>query len=68
MKIEISDKELTAIKAAAHCLLYSREAKRGGIYVENIHDENSRQISFNEAIEVIYNLLDSVEMVIDHGC
>ncbi len=59
MKVDISEKELTAIMAAEFTLRKSREVKNGGIYVENVHDiEHCRRIAFYEADAVLNNFID----------
>jgi len=60
MIIEITDKEFTAIMAAAYTLRNSREAKHAANFVESIHNPNSRRISFYEAVNVLYGLIDRV--------
>lgn len=60
MIIEITDKELTAIMAAGFTLTHSKEVRRGGIFVENICNSNSRRISFYEAVDVLYGFIDKV--------
>lgn len=61
MKIELSEKEITAIMAAEFTLRKSREIKSGGTYVEDIHDmENCRRISFYEAEQVLCELIDKI--------
>lgn len=58
--VEISEKELVALMASAFALRNSKELKHGGMYVENFYDENSRRISFQEALDVLYNFIDRI--------
>ena len=59
--VAMSDKELTAIMAAAYTLRLSKEARRGGRFLENLSDiENCRKIHFAEAIEVVYDFIARV--------
>lgn len=61
MLVEIKEKELTAIMAAAFVLRKSREAKNGGTFVENIHEiDTCRRISFYEASGVLDEFIDGV--------
>lgn len=59
--IDLSEKEITAIMASHFVLRKSREIKYDGEYVENIRDyQNSRKISFSEANEILFELLDKI--------
>lgn len=59
--IKLSEKEINALLAAEFVLRKSREVRYGGTYVEHIKDyEHSRKIPFEEANEVLSELLDRV--------
>ena len=61
--IELTEKELLAIKAEHYLARNNSRLKHGGIYVENIHDyENCGKIPFVEAVEVVENLLYKTEL------
>ena len=58
MNVEITEKTLTALLASQYVLIRSKQLEYDGRFIENIHNaENSRQIRFTEAYEVIEKLL-----------
>ena len=61
--IELTEKELLAIKAEHYLACNNSRLKHGGTYVEDINDyENCGKISFVEAVEIVENLLYRTEM------
>lgn len=58
MNVEITEKDIDALLASQYVLIRSKQLKCDGRFIENIHNaENSRQIRFTEAYEVIERLL-----------
>lgn len=61
MKIDISEKEIVSILAAAFCLRKSKELKYGGTYVSNVKDvDNCLKISFEEAYIVLNDFCNNL--------
>ena len=60
MNVELSEKEITAVLAAEFALRNSKELKRGGTYVYDIFDNNSRRIPFGEAEAVLLDLIERI--------
>lgn len=56
--MEITEKELLAIKALFYLARTNRRLNAGGLYVEHIHDfDNSKKIPFLEAVQIVDDML-----------
>lgn len=56
--MEITEKELLAIKAVFYLARTNSRLNRGGLYVEDIHDlGKSKRIPFLEAVNIVGDML-----------
>ncbi|MEA4831586.1 hypothetical protein SDC9_109053 [bioreactor metagenome] len=61
-EIEISPEELLAIKAVNYGCNTNRRCATG-TYITNVHDlDNAEKISFCEAIKIVFDLIDRLEL------
>lgn len=59
---EITHRELLAIKAVNFGCSMNRKFNSSGTYITDVHDiENAERISFCEAVEVVFGLIDRLE-------